>query len=92
MKVKAEIISALDETFEAVCDYIENREVGFFESGPEGKWQAGQHLNHLIQSTAPLSSRSLYRKIKNNRDQTSSREIFTKASQRKREDGKSRAI
>ncbi len=55
MHTKKEIVKALDASFESLCSFLESKEEGYFASGPEGKWQVGQHLNHLIQSTAPIS-------------------------------------
>jgi len=55
MQNKQEIIAGLNRSFEELCTFLEQKESGFFEGAPEGKWQAGQHLNHLIQSTAPVS-------------------------------------
>lgn len=52
---KATIIAALHEAVEAVCDYISRLNETEFIAAPEGKWNAGQQLDHLIRSIKPLN-------------------------------------
>lgn len=55
MKQKQEIFSALEASFEEMSEFLEQQSDTYFVAGPEGKWQAGQHLNHLIISTNPIT-------------------------------------
>jgi hypothetical protein len=51
---KPQIISALNEKVEAFNKYIGSLTKEQFESTPNGKWSAGQNLDHLIRSIKPL--------------------------------------
>jgi DinB superfamily len=53
---KAEIISELDKNVTAFNHYISILNKEQFESTPEGKWSAGQHLEHLNRSIKPLTT------------------------------------
>ncbi len=50
----AEIRKALDEKITAFNNYIITLNEEQFEATPEGKWSAGQNLDHLILSIGPL--------------------------------------
>ena len=51
---KPEIISALNEKVDAFNNYIEPLTKEEFEATPNGKWSAGQNLDHLIRAIKPL--------------------------------------
>jgi hypothetical protein len=51
---KIEIIGALNEKINAVNHFISSLSKEEFEATPEGKWSAGQNLDHLIRSIKPL--------------------------------------
>ncbi|HEU5166001.1 MAG TPA: DinB family protein [Chitinophagaceae bacterium] len=51
---KPEIISALNENVDAFNNYITPLTKEQFEATPNGKWSAGQNLNHLIRAIKPL--------------------------------------
>ena len=51
---KSQIISLLDEKITAFNRYIESLNAATFEATPNGKWSAGQNLDHLIRSIKPL--------------------------------------
>lgn len=51
---KPQIISALDEKIGAFNDYIRPLNKEEFEAAPDGKWSAGQNLDHLIRAIKPL--------------------------------------
>jgi len=48
------IITALDRNINAFTDYIKTLDKDGFETAPNGKWTAGQNLDHLIRSIKPL--------------------------------------
>jgi hypothetical protein len=50
----ASINHMLNENQDALLEFYKAQNQGFVNSGPEGKWSAGQHLVHLVQSTEPL--------------------------------------
>ena len=54
IKDKLQIISALNEKIDAFNRYIESLDKEQFESAPNGKWSAGQNLDHLIRAIKPL--------------------------------------
>ena len=54
IKDKPQIISALNEKVDAFNDYILPLNKEQFESTPNGKWSAGQNLDHLIRAIKPL--------------------------------------
>ena len=51
---KPQIISSLNEKVDAFNNYILRLNKEQFESTPNGKWSAGQNLDHLIRSIKPL--------------------------------------
>ena len=51
---KPQIISALNEKIDAFNTYIEPLSKEQFEVTPNGKWSAGQNLDHLIRAIKPL--------------------------------------
>lgn len=51
---KPGIISALSEKVDAFNDYIAPLNKEQFEATPNGKWSAGQNLDHLIRAIKPL--------------------------------------
>jgi DinB family protein len=51
---KRQIISSLNEKVDAFNNYILRLNKEQFESTPNGKWSAGQNLDHLIRSIKPL--------------------------------------
>ena len=54
IQAKPQIISALNEKVDAFNSYIEPMDREEFESTPNGKWSAGQNLDHLIRAIKPL--------------------------------------
>ncbi|NJN44139.1 MAG: DinB family protein [Anaerolineae bacterium] len=50
-----EIITALNERYERLINWLENHDDELFEKGPDGKWTTGEHVQHLILSTKPLN-------------------------------------
>ncbi len=51
---KPQIISALEEKIAAFNNYISLLDKDQFEATPNGKWSAGQNLDHLIRAIKPL--------------------------------------
>ena len=51
---KQEIIAALDEKINDFTNYITELNKEKFEASPNGKWSAGQNLDHLIRAIQPL--------------------------------------
>lgn len=51
---KPQIISALSEKVDAFNNYIASLNEEQFEATPNGKWSAGQNLDHLIRAIKPL--------------------------------------
>jgi hypothetical protein len=51
---KLQIISALNENVDAFNNYIIPLSKEQFEYSPDGKWSAGQNLDHLIRAIKPL--------------------------------------
>lgn len=51
---KEEIALALNEKVDTFINYVMVMNKDAFESAPEGKWNAGQNLDHLIRSIKPL--------------------------------------
>ena len=51
---KSEIIVALDKNITEFNNYILSLDKDQFEISPEGKWSAGQNLEHLIRAIKPL--------------------------------------
>lgn len=49
-----EINDTLKKNEKALMEFYASMSEDFWIKQPEGKWQAGQHLIHLIQSTNPL--------------------------------------
>lgn len=51
---KPQIIDALNEKVDAFNNYISPLNKQQFEASPNGKWSAGQNLDHLIRAIKPL--------------------------------------
>src|SRR5258705_2289468 len=51
---KPQIVSALNENVDAFNRYIALLNKDEFETTPNGKWSAGQNLDHLIRAIKPL--------------------------------------
>ena len=51
---KPQIISALNEKVDTFTNYIKALNKEQFEAKPNGKWSAGQNLDHLIRAIKPL--------------------------------------
>src|SRR6187200_3629205 len=51
---KSQIISALNENVDSFNNYITPLNKEQFETSSDGKWSAGQNLDHLIRSIKPL--------------------------------------
>jgi len=51
---KPQIISALNEKIDVFNSYILSLNQEQFEATPNGKWSAGQNLDHLIRAIKPL--------------------------------------
>jgi hypothetical protein len=51
---KQEVIAALNEKTDAFNNFILALNKEQFETAPDGKWSAGQNLDHLIRSIKPL--------------------------------------
>jgi hypothetical protein len=51
---KPQIISALNENVDAFNNYITPLNKEQFETSSDGKWSAGQNLDHLIRAIKPL--------------------------------------
>ena len=51
---KSQIISALNANVDAFNNYISSLNKEQFEACPNGKWSAGQNLDHLIRAIKPL--------------------------------------
>ncbi len=49
-----EITQLLKENEGALFNYFNAKGAAYWELQPEGKWTAGQHVIHLVQSTKPL--------------------------------------
>lgn len=54
IEYKPQIISALNEKIDAFNNYIAPLSKEQFEATPNGKWSAGQNLDHLIRAIKPL--------------------------------------
>lgn len=52
---KPEIIASLDEVTAHAATWFDQQPDDQFDQGPAGKWCAGQHLDHLIRSTTPVT-------------------------------------
>ncbi len=53
---KEEIIAQLQQRYQQLIGWLEAHDDGHFDRAPEsGKWSAGQHVRHLIQSTLPIN-------------------------------------
>jgi hypothetical protein len=55
MQTKAEITAGIETRVQEVKDWFGACGGTPFTTGPEGRWTAGQHLDHLIRSTKPLN-------------------------------------
>ena len=54
MMTTQEITQLLKENEGALFSHFNEKGVAYWELKPEGKWSAGQHVIHLVQSTRPL--------------------------------------
>jgi DinB superfamily len=54
IKSREDIAAALSANFTAFADHIAAYNEAAFTLMPEGKWSAGQHLEHLIRSSRPV--------------------------------------
>ena len=52
---KEEVASAITSEFKAMIQWYESQPNDKFKSGPDQKWTADQHLDHLIRSAAPVN-------------------------------------
>lgn len=52
---KEQLITAIGQQFEAFSNLIRQWPDASFETMPEGKWSAGQQLDHLIRSVKPVN-------------------------------------
>jgi len=52
---KEQIVRALEQSFAALADWIEDQPDAAFAAGPAGRWSMGQHLDHLIRSVEPIN-------------------------------------
>jgi len=52
---KQSIATALDEAVAEVNQYVQSLDESSFGRAPEGKWNAGQQLDHLLRSIQPLN-------------------------------------
>jgi hypothetical protein len=52
---KSEIKAGLESSFQKMVQFIESLDKHGFEDNPNGKWSAGQQLEHLIKSVKPLN-------------------------------------
>ena len=52
--IKQQIIQALEKQYRAFADEIEVMNEAEFLKAPKGKWNAGQHTDHLSRSILPL--------------------------------------
>jgi hypothetical protein len=52
---KAEIIEALENNHKAFSDFMISLSKKDFLFAPEGKWSAGQQLDHIIRAVSPLA-------------------------------------
>lgn len=53
---RKEICTLLNNNYDAFADFIEALSDHRFTVSPEGKWSAGQQLDHLIRSTRPVNT------------------------------------
>jgi hypothetical protein len=53
--IKKELIDITEEKFQDLFDFLETHDSEKWNQGPEGKWKAGQHVMHLLQSAKPLN-------------------------------------
>lgn len=52
---KSELIEVTKEKFQDLFDFLETHDNSKWNQGPDGKWTAGQHIMHLLQSAKPLN-------------------------------------
>lgn len=53
---KEEIADLLDEEYTALLNWVKEHPDELWTKGPVGKWTAGQHVLHLLQSITPLNN------------------------------------
>lgn len=52
---KQEIADLLESKHKMLFDWLNQQENNYWENGPEGKWTAGQHIQHLVDSIKTLN-------------------------------------
>ncbi len=52
---KSEIIEGLEQNFQNLINFINKQGKTSFEDKPDGKWSAGQQIDHLIKSVKPFN-------------------------------------
>jgi len=52
---REQLITAISQQFDAFADFIQQWPDNSFETMPEGKWSAGQQLDHLIRAVKPVN-------------------------------------
>lgn len=52
---KEDIQQAIEKSFSELIEWVDNQADKYFEQEVEGKWSAGQQLDHLVRSTRPVS-------------------------------------
>lgn len=55
IQVKEQLIAAIGQQFDAFAGLIRQWPDADFEAMPQGKWSAGQQLDHLIRSVKPVN-------------------------------------
>ncbi len=85
MMTKTEVIEILNQKHQILYDWLKSHPNEKWAQGPEGKWNTGEHIVHLIQSEKALNRAFLvpkfYLKYKfgtNNRDNRSYDQIVKK--------------
>ncbi len=52
---KSEVIKTLEDNYSEFIQYVDQLTLDEYEFAPDGKWSAGQQVEHLIKSTSPLN-------------------------------------
>ncbi len=96
IQTKEQIIEQLQNQYHALIEWVEQQDDQRFEWRPaEDKWNTGQHIDHLIKSTRPLTKalkmprvmiRQLFGKI--NREERSYEQVVAKYQLKLSEGGK----
>ncbi len=53
---KPQIIESLRQRHEELISFVAGLDAGSFEFAPDGKWSAGQQLEHILRGVAPLAT------------------------------------